>query len=191
MPETKCEKCGRTHNKKSPVCPYCGAVDSRRALQIRDLETKARSNPQIGVRCLSCNSIFPNDQTKCPFCCATVVNGGTKSIAQRSKEDLEKMETPIGAYYAGKPIPVKQQKAIKPRVQLVPCSACGHKLSAKAEKCPNCGQPTGIHVCPKCGSVKTKIISGASKATSIVLWGPFAANKVLSKFQCKDCGHKF
>lgn len=191
MSEKKCEKCGRTHNSKAPVCPYCGTVDSRRALQIRALETKARNDPKIGVRCLQCNSIFPNDQTKCPFCCATVSNGGTKSIASRSKADLDKMETPIGAYYAGKPIPIKQQKAIKPKVQLVPCSACGRKLSPKAEVCPECGHPTGIHVCPKCGGANTKPISGTSKATSIFLWGPFAANKVVSKFQCKDCGHKW
>lgn len=191
MSDKKCEKCGRTYNSKAPVCSYCGAVDTRRALQIRDLETKARNNPQIGVRCLQCNSIFTNDQTKCPFCYATIIKGGTKSIASRSKADIDKMETPIGAYFSGKPIPVKQQKAVKPKIQLVPCAACGHKLSPKAEKCPECGQPTGIHVCPKCGGINTKPISGASKATSIVLWGPFAANKVLSKFQCKDCGHKF
>lgn len=191
MSEKKCEKCGRTYNSKSPVCPYCGAVDRRRALQIRDLEIKARSNPHIGVRCLSCNSIFPNDQTKCPFCCATICKGATKSIAGITEGDLDKMETPIGAYYAGKPIPVKQQEAIKPRVRLVPCPACGHKLSPKAEKCPNCGQPTGVHICPNCSSANTKVISGASKATSVFLWGPFAANKVISKFQCKDCGHKF
>lgn len=191
MSDKKCEKCGRTYNSKAPVCSYCGTVDARRASQIRDLETKARNNPQIGVRCLQCNSIFPNDQTKCPFCCATVVKGGTKSIASRSKADLDKMETPIGAYFAGKPIPVKQQKAVKPKIQLVPCTACGHKLSPKAERCPHCGQPTGIHVCPKCQSINTEVISGASKATSIFLWGPFAANKVVSKFRCKGCGHKW
>lgn len=191
MADKTCEKCGRVHNSKAPVCPYCGAVDRRRAAQIRDLEAKARSNPQIGVRCLACNSIFPNDQTKCPFCGNSISKDGTKSIASRSKTDLDKMETPIGAYFAGKPIPIKQQKAIKPKVQLVSCTACGHKLSPKAESCPNCGHPTGIHICPKCGSINTKPISGASKATSIALWGPFAANKVLSKFQCKDCGHKF
>lgn len=191
MSEKKCEKCGRNYNGKTPVCPYCGAVDNRRALQIRDLETKARNNPQIGVRCLACNSIFPNDQTKCPFCYATVGHGSVKSIAGRSRSDLDKIETPIDAHFAGRPIPTKQRQAVQPKAQLMPCAACGHKLSPKAEKCPSCGQPTGVHICPKCGGANTKPISGASKATSVVLWGPFAANKVLSKFQCKDCGHKF
>lgn len=71
------------------------------------------------------------------------------------------------------------------------CTACNSQISMRAESCPRCGQPTGVHVCPNCRSTNTKVISGASKAASIVLWGPFAANKVLSKLQCKDCGHKF
>ena len=71
------------------------------------------------------------------------------------------------------------------------CTACSEPISTKAESCPHCGQPTGIHVCPKCQSINTKVISGANKAASIFLWGPFAANKVVSKFQCKDCGHKW
>lgn len=191
MSDKKCKKCGRSYNSKAPICSYCGAVDSRRALQIRDLETKARNDPKIGVRCLRCGSIFPNDQTKCPFCCSTVVNGGTKSIASRNKVELDKMKTPIDAYFDGKSIQVKQRKAVNHKMQLVTCVACGHRLSPKAEQCPNCGQPTGIHACPKCGGINTKSISGASKVTSIVLWGPFAANKVISKFQCKDCGHKW
>lgn len=71
------------------------------------------------------------------------------------------------------------------------CVACSRDISIKAEVCPHCGQPTGVHVCPKCQSINTKVISGVSKATSIFLWGPFAANKVVSKYECKDCGHKF
>lgn len=74
---------------------------------------------------------------------------------------------------------------------LASCSACNKQISTKAESCPHCGHPTGVHVCPKCNSTNTKVISGSSKATSIFLWGPFAANNVLSKFQCKDCGHKW
>ena len=45
--------------------------------------------------------------------------------------------------------------------------------------------------CPKCGSSNTKVISGASKAVSVALWGVFAANKVMSKYVCNNCGHKF
>lgn len=74
---------------------------------------------------------------------------------------------------------------------LIPCVACGKQISSQAEACPHCGQPTGVHMCPRCNSTNTKTISGMSKATSVFLWGPFAANKVVSKFECRHCGHKW
>lgn len=83
------------------------------------------------------------------------------------------------------------ESAPKPKPSLTTCAACGNKISTRAEACPHCGEPTGIHICPKCGGTNTQVISGASKAGSIFLWGPYAANKVMSKYQCNDCGHKF
>ncbi len=75
---------------------------------------------------------------------------------------------------------------------LINCPECGHQVSNTAKSCPNCGTPidTAMH-CPKCGSTNVKTISGASKVVSIWAWGIFSANKVLSKFQCKDCKFKF
>lgn len=83
------------------------------------------------------------------------------------------------------------ENAPKPKPGLTTCAACGNKISTRAESCPHCGEPTGIHICPKCSGTNTQVISGASKAGSIFLWGPYAANKVMSKYQCNDCGHKF
>ena len=75
---------------------------------------------------------------------------------------------------------------------LIKCPGCGKDVSSIAKACPNCGEPidTAIH-CPKCGSANVKVISGGSKTASILMWGVFAANKVLSKYECKNCGHKF
>lgn len=80
---------------------------------------------------------------------------------------------------------------LKDRGDKVKCVTCRKLISNKAESCPHCGNPTNVHVCPKCSSINTKIITGTSKAASIFLWGAFAANKVVSKFECKDCGHRF
>lgn len=80
---------------------------------------------------------------------------------------------------------------IKKQNDMVKCTTCRKFISNKAEACPHCGNLTGVHVCPRCSSVNTKVISGTNKATSIFLWGAFAANKVVSKFECKDCGHRF
>lgn len=74
---------------------------------------------------------------------------------------------------------------------LIPCPDCNRMISKQAEKCPGCGRLTGVHVCPNCGSINTRTISELSKATSVFLWGIFAANKVKSTYECKDCGLKF
>ena len=75
---------------------------------------------------------------------------------------------------------------------LIKCPECGRDVSSTAKACPNCGAPIDTAIrCPKCGSANTSVISGASKAVSVALWGVFAANKVMSKYICNDCKHKF
>lgn len=75
---------------------------------------------------------------------------------------------------------------------LIKCSECGKEVSSNATSCPSCGNPINTSIrCPKCGSTNTKVITGASKAVSVALWGVFAANKVMSKYECNDCKHKF
>ncbi len=75
---------------------------------------------------------------------------------------------------------------------LIKCPECGNQVSDKAPSCPTCGNPINTAMtCPKCGSTDVKVITGGSKALSIALWGPFAANTVVSKHQCKKCKHKF
>lgn len=75
---------------------------------------------------------------------------------------------------------------------LIKCPECGKQVSDKAPTCPGCGSPIDTAIrCPKCGSPNTKVISGASKAVSVAMWGIFAANKVMSKRVCNNCNHKF
>lgn len=75
---------------------------------------------------------------------------------------------------------------------LITCPDCKKSVSSDAPNCPNCGRPINTAVrCPNCGSTNTKVISGASKVASVAVWGVFAANKVMSKYVCNDCRHKF
>lgn len=77
-------------------------------------------------------------------------------------------------------------------MSLIKCPECQREVSSSASNCPNCGNPIDTKIkCPKCGSKNTKVISGASKAVSVALWGVFAANKVISKYVCNNCNHKF
>ena len=75
---------------------------------------------------------------------------------------------------------------------MIKCPECHKEVSDKARNCPNCGNPIDTRIyCPKCGSSRTSVISGASKAMSVAMWGVFAANKVKSNYVCDSCGHKF
>ena len=66
------------------------------------------------------------------------------------------------------------------------------EVSSNANSCPNCGNPINTAIkCPKCGSTNTRTISNASKVMSSIIWGGLAANKILSKYDCLDCNHKF
>ena len=192
--KTKCWKCATEFSKKQGYCPSCGTISISRFNQAESLERIARIDPKIGLQCTRCGSLYPNNQDKCLVCNALAADGFAVSISSMSKKEVEAIKTPIKV--EGSKLTQKRMRELSINVRrakpgLTACAACGNRISTKAESCPQCGEPTGIHICPKCSSANTKIISGASKATSIVLWGAFAANKVLSKYQCKDCGHKF
>lgn len=75
---------------------------------------------------------------------------------------------------------------------LIKCNECGKEVSSNASNCPNCGNPINTSVkCPKCGSSNTRVISNTSKVISTIMWGGLAANKILSKYECLNCKHKF
>ena len=169
-----CPSCGETNNevsnntKKSSRTTSCSNPQRYGTVPdsiMNELIKTAEKKPESALTCLKCGTKFPNGLSKCPRCGIQCTGG-----------------------YFGKSA---LQQTVKINHQLTQCNCCNKEISIKAETCPHCGNPTGVHACPKCGSTNTKTISGASKAVSIYLWGPFAANKVVSKFQCKDCWHKF
>ena len=196
----QCAKCQMEYSKKLLYCPHCGKIDERRASQIVSLEVKAYHNPESSLYCLKCGTIYPNDIAKCPYCAVPAENN---SRPLTHKNAPSHFNTPISKHYKRDGYTIKGNNSNKTfsgqsnkvnkshQPVLISCKACGKQISSQAESCPNCGQPTGIHVCPNCRSTNTKVISGTSKATSVFLWGVFAANKVISKYECKDCHHKF
>ena len=75
---------------------------------------------------------------------------------------------------------------------LIKCPECKNDVSSIAKACPKCGAPidTKVH-CPKCQSTNVKTISGLNKAATVAALGVFAINKVMCKYRCYECWHKF
>lgn len=120
--------------------------------------------------CTNCSRSYPERLWSCPYC---------KQPDEQKQKELDELH--------------EYNMIHHPELysNLTSCTACNKEISNQAETCPHCGQTTGIHICPKCKSSNTKVISGTSKAVSVALFGIFAANKVKSNFQCNKCGHKF
>lgn len=189
-----CPKCNQEYPKKIVKCPNCGNIDENRARQVYEIECRASCNPASGFVCKKCGTLYPSEMSKCPYC-GTASDTGARPIIRKGAGGT--FETPLTKLLGEKPHVIKPDSrtiiaaAKNAPVQMTKCKCCKSKISSKAEVCPHCGNPTGVHLCPRCTSTNTKVISGTSKATSVFLWGAFAANKVVSKYECKDCGHKF
>lgn len=105
-------------------------------------------------------------------------------------------------------------KALGDSIVDIECPKCGFEKSfyrsdsyIDSAYCPKCGGTTysstegkeplpvykkiPIVTCPYCGSTNTKKISTASKATSVALFGIFAANKVSKQWHCNNCKSDF
>lgn len=150
------------------------------------------------IRC-KCTCMYPSDMDKCPTCGASTSRNKERECNIFSNQSSTHTNpdgwTAVsgGTTYKYTDVDYKRSEKLKinKKLKTRTCNACDGVISIRAEICPHCGDPTGVHLCPKCNSVNTKVITGTSKAASIFLWGAFAANKVVSKYECKDCGHKF
>lgn len=186
-----CANCGTQYHKKLIKCPQCNSINERKIAQVAALEIKASHSPDTGLQCKHCGTIFPDDISKCPYCSQAASNAKRLSSVSLPVE----IETPTTRYYNKRGYVIRfGSNSLRRRqsdTQLTHCTVCKNSISSDATNCPICGHPTGVQTCPKCGSTQFKIITGASKAASIFLWGPFAAHKVLSRYRCKSCGHKW
>lgn len=199
MYNTRCPHCGKIENNRSSliVCVRCGktmVTKEQREQRCDDRINTLHQNEQYDrilteiqidgykTACKSVMAIFKCDPVQaCDVLDKIKQLEGITSTPKVISDD-QRCNTATSVH-----VPVRDGGS----VQLTTCPVCDGKISTRATACPHCGNPTGVHTCPKCGSTNTKTISGASKAASIYLWGPFAANKVVSKFQCKDCWHKW
>ena len=170
-------------------CPYCGkfVVSAERMKEAVDAVIWLTRNKGL-FDALKVH-IYNHEDDRAINIIRSVTERQDSAVEQKVIERILKDKpadwTPVAALKVSIPIPVSNAPA------LVSCKACNNQISNHAKTCPHCGHPTGVHVCPKCGSIKTKVISGASKTASIFFWGAYAANKVRSTYECLDCKHKW
>lgn len=71
---------------------------------------------------------------------------------------------------------------------LIACPDCKKEISDTAENCLHCGRPMSTAIkCPNCKSTNVEKISAGSKVSSALLFGVFAAGKIMKTWQCKEC----
>lgn len=176
----KCPECGKEISDKAPACIHCGYP-----LSSTDIPTAT----EAPTKCED-TILYINDKEYDTAELLPLIKSNQKIVA------IQKLTTNIkvGLADAKDIVDTLEKTGHVPNrymQNLISCPACGNKMSNEASVCPHCGKPTGVNVCPKCGSIETQVIDGVSKAVSVGLFGLFAANKVMSKYECKKCGHKF
>lgn len=187
----KCVECGKEISDKAYACPNCGCpaeYQSKNSKSIMDRTTIECQNQSSYSEEWNdiIHEVLVNHSHLGAISIIRKITGMSLREAKKIVDYIEIHHKPPEEYaYLHHQMP----EVILPAITR--CKTCYKEISNQAETCPHCGQPTGVHVCPKCGSTNTQTISDSSKAFSIFMWGAYSANKVMSKYQCKDCWHKF
>lgn len=183
----KCVECGREISSYAQACPHCGCPANHQ-IDKQPCAPDAQTRPAVWDDVYNM-IVNLNDES-----------GAMKIIRKETDLGLGDIYNITSYIRKNRAFPDNLPKTKgerwqerHPDTQPKPtaCKSCRKQISTHTEVCPHCGNQTGVHVCPKCNSTNTETISGASKASSLMLFGVFAANKVVSKYRCRDCNHKF
>lgn len=183
----KCSECEREISSFAAACPHCGCPMN---LQTGGANKEAATLEEKTVWDNVCDMIINLDDESGAMAIIRRETGlGLADIIKITSFVKENGALPDNLPKTKSEIAKEEQLKKQPKPAV--CKSCHKQISTHTEVCPNCGTQTGVHVCPKCNGIDTETISGASKATSVLLFGVFAAHKVVSKFRCKSCGHKW
>lgn len=193
----KCIECGKDISSFAPSCPHCGCPAEYQGKKPTEQDVPVISEETISRPLLK-------NQDEWEAILELVLQNRVHDALVKAQRLVGK--GPIGLIVArmasekGVPVDLILQRfpdqaadalSKRPELPTKPCSVCGRVISSRAESCPHCGNPTGVHVCPSCGSTNTSVITGEEKGLSMFLFRGYSTNTVMSKFKCKDCGHKW
>lgn len=185
----KCIECGMQVSTYAKCCPNCGCPSEYQSIDLEIVKRTEQSNTQSRLinndEWIAVNNLVSNNDIFSAITKIREITGCSLADANEIRKEIKETGCIPEELIIGK-FPKLENKPTT-----TACTACSRSISAKAETCPHCGNPTGVHVCPKCGSTNTHVIVGVDKAISVALWGRFAANEVMSKYACYDCKHKW
>lgn len=195
----KCIECGKDISSFAPMCPHCGCPAEHQINEhLGDQHLDKRNDSSVSsVRLKNqeqweriAELVKQKKTEEAQSMIEMIIGGGPKALAMLARV-IRADGIPFDYILEKYPEQATSEPVAQSMPTTAPCSACGKTISAKAETCPYCGHPTGVHVCPRCGSTEIMWIDGVSKALSMAFFGPFSVNTVRNKYECEKCHFKF
>lgn len=187
----KCIECGSEISSYAKSCPICGCP--------AEMQNSPINDESISINIEKNNEELLNKDRW--YHVVDLVNKGETLPAVHEIKDILSINSLSAAMDIIKKIKETKELPVDFIIEKYPsqkiqpttrsCKACSKIISVKAEKCPHCGEPTGVRVCPRCGSTDVVILDAVSKAVSMALFGVFSVNTVRSKYECWTCHFKF
>lgn len=72
-------------------------------------------------------------------------------------------------------------------MKFIRCKKCQAEVSVDATRCSECGWELPLDMCPECGSMNTRIVSGGLYNSN----PNFRVSDGAPKYLCRDCGKRF
>ena len=193
----QCIECGNNISSYAESCPNCGCPKNMQRRDEQDDYIAIDSNVLEGVPKLKNQDrweyiLYLAGQKRGDEAFKEITElTGKKFRAHILSDMIEFNKVPVEYILEKFPDQAATPIVKKPEPTMTTCTACSRPISVKAETCPHCGNPTGVHTCPRCGSTDWVYIDAVSKVGAMALFGAFAVNTVRNKYQCRACKFKY
>lgn len=146
------------------------------------------------ISCPECSKEISDKASNCPNCGYPVAMSANPYLAtiKGNVHDLSDIASMMIPYDVGNKIRAIKLLMSRTGIQLAEAKTFIETTNWENPNfTPVTSFPSSSLRCLKCSSTNIETISGLKKGASALAFGVFAANTVLSRYKCKQCGHKF
>lgn len=194
-----CIECGSSISSFAAACPHCGCPSKHQNIQEQSTGESSSVDQATGKLSILKNQerwenaveLFKQKRGQETIKIVEDILGKNMASNEILCQIIRTKEIPYELIIEKFPDQAAQPIIKKPEPTMTTCTACSRPISVKAETCPHCGNPTGVHTCPRCGSTDWVYIDAVSKVGAMALFGAFAVNTVRNKYQCRACKFKY